>query len=155
MTPPVPLPPFRCPARPLLQPPPGGARLWVSLPLVLSSICEKKHYWVEISWLTWPLKNIPFIWLQKLACSAAFYGSLFICTMKCCLIGFTAFGWIWAEFGPVHFKTQPAASISSHIINKHQRLYSTGGYARTVTLHPPCLTDDVRLFGCWAVPFPL
>lgn len=57
---------------------------------------------------------------------------------------------IWLNLSRVYI---PVHSISSHIISN--QFISTVPHARAITLPPPCLIDDVVIFGLYAVPYPL
>lgn len=105
-------------------------------------------FWAEIRWLIWPLKNISFHCLEKLLlCFCCHFGSSSIYTSEMLPDQFCR---IWLNLSRVYI---PVHSISSHIISN--QFISTVPHARAITLPPPCLIDDVVIFGLHAVPYPL
>ena len=119
---------------------------WVKIMLML----------VEVRWLTWPLKNITFLCLEKHLhwfCSLIWVIIHLYCEALSC-----HFWSIWLnlsrQYSHLHFRVQPATSISSHIINKHQWPSSIGSH--TCLTHKTVSTMFDRwcsYFGSWAVPF--
>lgn len=90
-------PPWKCSARPLLQPPPVTACLGVSLRSVLSSVIQK-HALSGDKMTDLANEEYPvFASRNSRVAFAVRFGSLSICTVKLSLISFVAFLWIWAE----------------------------------------------------------
>lgn len=77
-------------------------------------------FWAEIRWLIWPLKNISFHCLEKLLlCFCCHFGSSSIYTVKCCLISFAGFGWIWAECISLYTRSAVTSSVISLLAQFH------------------------------------
>lgn len=82
-------------------------------------------WWIEIRWLAWSLKDIPFICLRQTLCS-----------MLWIIIHFNR------NYSCVPFWCHPATS-SSHIISKHCNPFS---HTCLCIRPPPCLTDSLSCF---------
>lgn len=77
------------------------------------------------------------------------FGSLSICTVKPCQIGFAGFSWIWGEstaLCTLQFIVLLLSAVTSSL-----NIADTVPHACAITLPPPCLTDDVICFWLWAV----
>lgn len=76
--------------------------------------------WVQIRWLTWPLKNTnKFLALRNSCVAFAECFGVIICLhCKCCPVSFAASGLAWAECNWYDFWFFPVTSFSRHIISK-------------------------------------
>lgn len=135
-----------------------AACLWVFVPSVLSEVKEKQLSWLQISWLTRSLKNIPCVCLQRLfAFSHRYLGSLSICTVKLRPVSSAAFGWMWADSETLNMSEfiLPFLSAVTWSTNSSEPVSLAATHAHAMTLPPPRWTDDALCFGSPAVPFPL
>lgn len=104
------------------------------------------HKWRQrFRWMIWPLKNTPFLCLEKfLGC---FCSKLWVIIHVHCDAQLDRFCSIWLnlsrEYSPVHFTIHPAASISSHAISRHQWPSSTGSHSC------PCNNISSAVFDSW------
>lgn len=78
--------------------------------------------WVQIRWLTWPLKNTNKYLALRNSCVAfaECFGVIICLHCKCCPVSFAASGLAWAECNWYDFWFFPVTSFSRHIISKHQ-----------------------------------
>ena len=91
----------------------------------------------------------------SLVAFAVWFRSLSICTVKWHPMSSEAFGWIWADNiarNTSEFILLLLSAVTSSIITREPVPLATI-HAHTMTLRPPCLTDEVVCFGSWAVPF--
>lgn len=135
----------------------------LQLALVCATLCLqffciwqlKKHAplgWNHVTDLTIK-KNVPFLYLQKLwGCFCSMFG---VIIHSHCTGLSDQFCSIWLteqRVGPVHFRIHPAASISSHISNKHQWPCSTGSHACSCNNIAFTMFDRFVVFlGPWAL----
>lgn len=62
-----------------------------------TSVVDKLFYWFEISWLTWPSKNIQFLCLEKVLSHLSSVTSVIILLHCEDILYCSSFGWMWAE----------------------------------------------------------
>lgn len=83
---------------------------------------------VQIRWLTWPLQNIPLLFLSIswVAFAVCHFPSVLWRAVQSTLLHLAESG---QTYIPIPFRIHLAASVFCHIINKHQWPRATWGYA--------------------------
>lgn len=88
---------------------------------------------------------------------AVCFGLLSICTVKHHIISSAASVWLWADsialYTSEFILLRPSAVTSSMKTSEPVQLTALHAHDATITLPPPCLTDEVLCFGSWALPF--
>ena len=91
---------------------------------------------------------------NSLVAFAVCFGSLSICTVKRRPMSSEAFGWTWADIiarNTSEFILLLLSAVTSSI-NTREPVPLAAIHVHTITLPPPCFTDEVVCFGSWAVP---
>ena len=133
------------------------------LHLVLGAICLQSGLqqvkfmlsWIEVRWLTWPVKKIPLLPENVLGCLDYMFLIILLLHDES---SSNQFWWIC-----LHLSRQ---AVSVYLLSASFCCYQqwhhqwtsepvpvVAIHAQTITLSPPCLTDEVVCFGSWAVPF--
>ena len=123
-------------SRSSLQPLPGAACLWVSLPTFVSSVIEKLLCWLVVSWLIHCFAHEE-VWVFV----TVFLRSFSICTVG---VSFVAAGWMWATgivLNPFEFILLLQSAVTSSE-NTSVLVPLATKHAHVVTLPPPGLTCD-------------
>ena len=103
--------------------------------------------WIQVRW-----QNISLRCLKKLF--GCFRSMFQVIVHLHCPMSSEAFGWIWADniaWNTSEFILLLLSAVTSSI-NTREPVPLAAIHAHTITLPPPCFTDEVVWFGSWAVP---
>ena len=110
---------------------------------------------IQVRWLTWPLHNIPLIWLKTLfGCFSSMLRVIVHLHCEAPSDEFCSIWPIWADKiarNTSEFILLLLSAVTSSL-NTREPVPVAAIHVHAMTLPPPCFTDEVVCFGSWAVP---